>query len=159
VIAPLGAAIWVDADACPVPIKETLFKAAERTGLKVTLIANHPMRVPPGDHIHFIQVPQGFDVADHRLVQEVVPGDLVVTQDIPLAAELVELGAEVVSPRGEVYSPETIKARLTMRDFMETLRASGVQSEGPAPLSNKDRQKFAAVLDRYCQQQQLKSPR
>jgi len=159
VTAPLGAAIWVDADACPVPIKETLFKAAERTGIKVTLIANHSMRVPPGDHIHFIQVPQGFDVADHRLVREVAPGDLVVTQDIPLAAELVELGAEVVSPRGEVYSPETIKARLTMRDFMETLRASGVQSEGPAPLSNKDRQKFAAVLDRYCHQQQLKLPR
>ena len=146
-------AIWVDADACPVPIKETLFKAAERTGIQVTLIANHPMRVPPGDHVHFIQVPQGFDVADHRLVKEIAEGDLVVTQDIPLAAELVALGADVVSPRGEIYSSETIKARLTMRDFMETLRASGIQSEGPAPLSNKDRQKFAAVLDRYCQQQ------
>jgi uncharacterized protein YaiI (UPF0178 family) len=117
VTAPLDASIWVDADACPVPIKETLFKAAERTGIKVTLIANHPMRVPPGEHIHFIQVPQGFDVADHRLVQEVVPGDLVVTQDIPLAAELVELGAVVVSPRGEVLRRFPIKIAKNLQRF------------------------------------------
>jgi uncharacterized protein len=144
-------AIWVDADACPVPIKEMLFKAAARTGMPLTLIANHSMRVPAGDNIRFILVPKGYDVADNRLTAEVTRGDLVVTSDIPLAAELIEKGAEVVNPRGDVYSAENIKARLTMRDFMETMRASGVQSGGPAPLSAKDRQKFAGVLDRYCQ--------
>ena len=144
-------AIWVDADACPVPIKEMLFKAAARTGMSLTLIANHSMRVPSGDNIRFILVPKGYDVADNRLTAEVTSGDLVVTSDIPLAAELIEKGAEVVNPRGDIYSVENIKARLTMRDFMETMRASGVQSGGPAPLSAKDRQKFAGVLDRYCQ--------
>ena len=144
-------AIWVDADACPVPIKEMLFKAASRTGMLLTLIANHSMRVPSGDNIRFILVPKGYDVADNRLTAEVTSGDLVVTSDIPLAAELIEKGAEVVNPRGDIYSVENIKARLTMRDFMETMRASGVQSGGPAPLSAKDRQKFAGVLDRYCQ--------
>jgi len=147
---PSGA-IWVDADACPVPIKEMLFKAAARTGMPLTLIANHSMRVPPGDNIRFILVPKGYDVADNRLTAEVALGDLVVTSDIPLAAELIEKGAEVVNPRGDIYSVENIKARLTMRDFMETMRASGVQSGGPPPLSAKDRQKFAGVLDRYCQ--------
>jgi len=145
--------IWVDADACPVPIKETLFKAAQRTGIALTLIANHSMRVPPGGHVRFILVPKGYDVADHRLLTEVIPGDLVVTQDIPLAAELIDKGAEVVSPRGEMFTPETNKARLTMRDFMETMRASGVQSGGPAVLSSRDRQRFAGVLDRFCQRQ------
>ena len=144
-------AIWVDADACPVPIKEMLFKAAARTGMSLTLIANHSMRVPSGDNIRFILVPKGYDVADNRLTAEVTSGDLVVTSYIPLAAELIEKGAEVVNPRGDIYSVENIKARLTMRDFMETMRASGVQSGGPAPLSAKDRQKFAGVLDRYCQ--------
>ena len=144
-------AIWVDADACPVPIKEMLFKAAARTGMSLTLIANHSMRVPSGDNIRFILVPKGYDVADNRLTAEVTSGDLVVTSDIPLAAELIEKGAEVVNPRGDIYSVENIKARLTMRDFMETMRASGVQSGGPAPLSAKDSQKFAGVLDRYCQ--------
>lgn len=144
-------AIWVDADACPVPIKEMLFKAAARTGMSLTLIANHSMRVPSGDNIRFILVPKGYDVADNRLTAEVTSGDLVVTSDIPLAAELIEKGAEVVNPRGDIYSVENIKARLTMRDFMETMRASGLQSGGPAPLSAKDRQKFAGVLDRYCQ--------
>ena len=139
-------AIWVDADACPVPIKEMLFKAAARTGMSLTLIANHSMRVPSGDNIRFILVPKGYDVADNRLTAEVTSGDLVVTSDIPLAAELIEKGAEVVNPRGDIYSVENIKARLTMRDFMETMRASGVQSGGPAPLSAKDRQKFAGVL-------------
>ena len=141
-------AIWVDADACPVPIKEMLFKAAARTGMSLTLIANHSMRVPSGDNIRFILVPKGYDVADNRLTAEVTSGDLVVTSDIPLAAELIEKGAEVVNPRGDIYSVENIKARLTMRDFMETMRASGVQSGSPAPLSAKDRQKFAGVLDR-----------
>ena len=144
-------AIWVDADACPVPIKEMLFKAAARTGMSLTLIANHSMRVPSGDNIRFILVPKGYDVADNRLTAEVTSGDLVVTSDIPLAAELIKKGAEVVNPRGDIYSVENIKARLTMRDFMETMRASGVQSGGPAPLSAKDRQKFAGVLGRYCQ--------
>ena len=143
-------AIWVDADACPVPIKEMLFKAAARTGMSLTLIANHSMRVPSGDNIRFILVPKGYDVADNRLTAEVTSGDLVVTSDIPLAAELIEKGAEVVNPRGDIYSVENIKARLTMRDFMETMRASGVQSGGPAPLSAKDRQKFAGVCNSRC---------
>ena len=146
-----SAAIWVDADACPAVIKETLFKAAQRTGIQLTLIANHPMRVAVGANIRFIQVDQGYDLADHRLVQEVAPGDLVVTQDIPLAAELIEKKAEVVTPRGEEFTRENIKQRLNMRDFMETMRASGVQTGGPAALSSRDRQKFAAVLDSFCQ--------
>ena len=145
--------IWVDSDACPVPIKETLFKAALRTGIPLTLIANHSMRVPPGGHVRFILVPKGYDVADHRLLSEVIAGDLAVTQDIPLAAELIEKGVEVVSPRGEVLTPENIKSRLTMRDFMETMRASGIQSGGPAVFSNRDRQRFANVLDTFCHRQ------
>ena len=146
-----AAAIWVDADACPAAIKETLFKAAQRTGIQLTLIANHPMRVAAGPNIRFIRVSQGYDIADHRLVQEVRAGDLVVTQDIPLASELIDKGAEVVTPRGEEFTRENIKQRLNIRDFMETMRASGVQTGGPATLSNRDRQKFAGVLDSFCQ--------
>ncbi len=141
--------IWVDADACPVVIKETLFKAANRTKTEVTLIANQPIKVPPSRYITFIQVMQGFDVADDEIVKRLSKGDLVITGDIPLAAEVIEKGGLAVSPRGEEFSTDNIKARLNMRDFMETLRASGVQTGGPATLNHNDRKKFADYLDRF----------
>ncbi len=139
--------IWVDADACPNVIKEILFRAAERTATDLTLIANHPLRIPPSKWINFIQVQQGFDIADHEIVQRSQPQDLVVTADIPLAAELVDKQVLVLNPRGERYTPENIRQRLNMRDFMETLRSSGVQTGGPAALSAAERQQFANQLD------------
>lgn len=140
--------IWVDADACPAVIKEILFRAAERTGTPVTLVANHPMRVPRSPLIAFVQVPSGFDVADNEIVKRLEAGDVVVTADIPLAAEVVERGAAALSPRGERYDEDNIRARLSMRDFMETLRSAGVDTGGPAALSQGDRQAFANHLDR-----------
>ncbi len=140
--------IWVDADACPAVIKEVLFRAAERTGVQVTLVANHAMRVPPSRFIRFLQVASGFDVADNEIVKRLSPGDLVVTGDIPLAAEVIERGGQALNPRGELYSADTIRSRLNMRDFMETLRASGVDTGGPAALSQRERQAFANHLDR-----------
>ncbi len=140
--------IWVDADACPVVIKEILFRAAERSGLELTLIANQPLRVPPAANIRAVQVAAGFDVADHEIVSRASAGDLVITGDIPLAAEVLEKGAMALTPRGERFTSENIKARLNIRDFMETLRASGVQSGGPAALNHSDRQQFANQLDR-----------
>jgi uncharacterized protein YaiI (UPF0178 family) len=140
--------IWVDADACPVVIKEILFRAADRTGLKLTLIANHAIKVPPSANIRAIQVSGGFDVADHEIVRRCEAGDLVITSDIPLAAELLEKGAMALTPRGEQFTAENIRGRLNMRDFMETMRASGVQSGGPAAMSQSDRQAFANQLDR-----------
>ncbi len=140
--------IWVDADACPGPIKDILFRAAERQSIQTTLIANHPMRVPNSPHISLLQVASGFDVADNEIVRRLCAGDLVITADIPLAAEVLEKGAHALNPRGELYTADTIKARLTMRDFMETLRASGVQTGGPAALHARDRQAFANQLDR-----------
>ncbi|MFN2349063.1 MAG: YaiI/YqxD family protein [Thioalkalivibrio sp.] len=139
--------IWVDADACPVVIKDILFRAAERTAVPLTLVANQPVRVPPSRHIRMIQVSSGFDVADNEIVKRVETGDLVITSDIPLAAEVIEKGAHALSPRGEMHTRDNIGARLNMRDFMETLRASGIQSGGPAALSQKDRQAFANQLD------------
>ncbi len=144
--------IWVDADACPVVIKEILFRAAERTGIKLTLVANHFMVVPTRKNIHFLQVSAGFDVADNEIVQRLDEGDLVITGDIPLAAEVIEKGGKALSPRGELFSPDTIKSRLSMRDLMETLRASGIQSGGPPPLNQSDRQAFANHLDRFLSQ-------
>lgn len=141
--------IWVDADACPGPIKEILFRAAQRADVPLTLVANHPLPIPTSKRIRFLQVPSGFDVADNEIVRRVNPGDLVVTGDIPLAAEVLEQGGHALNPRGEMYSRDTIKARLTMRDFMETLRASGVQTGGPAALNSRDRQAFANQLDRF----------
>ncbi|MEJ2631670.1 MAG: YaiI/YqxD family protein [Acidihalobacter sp.] len=138
--------IWVDADACPAPIKEILFRAAERTGTELTLVANHAMRVPR--HATLLQVPQGFDAADHEIAARLKPGDLVITADIPLAAEVIEKGGQALDPRGELHAPDTIRARLGMRDFMETLRASGIATGGPAALSQSDRQNFANQLDR-----------
>lgn len=140
--------IWVDADACPVVIKEILFRAAQRTGVELTLVANHALKVPPDANIRSLQVSAGFDVADHEIVRRVETDDLVITSDIPLASEVLEEGALALTPRGERFTAENIKARLNIRDFMETLRASGVQSGGPAALSQADRQQFANQLDR-----------
>ena len=141
--------IWVDADACPNVIKEVLFRAADRTAMSVTLVANQPLRTPPSRHIHTLQVAAGFDVADNEIVRRCEKGDLVITADIPLAAEVLEKGAAALNPRGERYSPATIRQKLTMRDFMDTLRASGVQTGGPDSLSQRDRQQFAAELDKW----------
>jgi len=140
--------IWVDADACPVVIKDILFRAAERTGVQLTLVANQPVRIPPSRHIKFVQVAPGFDVADNEIVKRLGAGDLVITADIPLAAEAVEKGAYALNPRGELYSADNIRARLNMRDFMDTLRASGVDTGGPPALSQSDRKSFASHLDK-----------
>jgi hypothetical protein len=142
--------IWVDADACPAPIKEILFRAAERTGIELTLVANHAMRVPR--HATLLQVAQGFDVADREISTRLAPGDLVVTADIPLAADVIEKGGQALNPRGELYTSDTIRARLSMRDFMETLRASGVVTGGPAALNQNDRKNFANRLDQLLNQ-------
>ena len=140
--------IWVDADACPVVVKEILFKAAERTHVQLTLVANQPVRVPASPYIAFVQVRAGFDVADNEIVKRADAGDLIITGDIPLAAEVIEKGAHALSPRGELYSPETIRAKLNMRDFMDTLRASGIETGGPPALNKEDRMLFANHLDK-----------
>lgn len=140
--------IWVDADACPVVIKEILFRASERTGILITFVANQSIPVPPLPSIKSIQVPPGFDVADNEIVLRVMPGDLVITSDIPLAAEVIEKEGLALSPRGELYTRENIKGRLNMRDFLDTMRSSGVQTGGPPPLGQTDRQNFANKLDR-----------
>ncbi len=139
--------IWVDADACPVVIKEILFRAAQRTGVQLTLVANQPIPTPPAPNITSIQVPPGFDVADNEVVKRASVGDLVITSDIPLADEVIEKGAYALNPRGELYSANSIKARLNMRDFMDTLRGSGIHTGGPPALSQSDRQAFANHLD------------
>ena len=141
--------IWVDADACPAVIKETLFRASQRTGVTLTLVANHALTVPKLPHIRAIQVPSGFDVADSEIVTRCESGDLVITADIPLAAEVIEKGAHALNPRGEMYSKDTIRERLTMRDFMDTLRSSGIDTGGPGALSQSDRQRFANALDTF----------
>ena len=141
--------IWVDADACPVVIKDILFRAAERTGIELTLVANQPIRIPPLRHITMLQVKAGFDVADNEIVKRLNTGDLVITGDIPLAAEVIEKGGHALNPRGELYTTDSIKSRLNMRDFMDTLRASGVQTGGQPPLSQSDRQSFANNLDKF----------
>ncbi len=140
--------IWVDADACPVVVKEILFRAAERTAVPVVLVANQPLYVPSSDYISTLQVPQGFDVADDEIVRRLSAGDLVITGDIPLAAEAIEKGARALSPRGELHTSENIRARLNMRDFLDTMRASGVDTGGPSAMSQRDRQEFANALDR-----------
>lgn len=140
--------IWVDADACPVVIKEILFRAARRTGLQLTLVANQGLAVPADGNITALQVGSGFDVADNEIVARCQAGDLVITADIPLAAELLEKGAQVLNPRGEVLTRGNIGARLNMRDFMETMRASGAQTGGPPPFNQRDRKAFAEQLDK-----------
>jgi uncharacterized protein len=141
--------IWVDADACPVVIKEILYRAAERTATELTLVANHALRTPASRLITTLQVQAGFDVADNEIVRRLQPGDLVITADIPLAAEAIAKGAHALNPRGERYSTENIKARLNMRDFMDTLRSSGINTGGPPALNQGDRKAFADELDRF----------
>ena len=140
--------IWVDADACPVVIKEILFRAAERTKVMLILIANQALRTPNSSYVNTVQVPRGFDVADDEIMNRLVAGDLVITSDIPLAAEVIEKGAHALSPRGELHTTENIRARLNMRDFLDTMRASGIDTGGPAAFSQRDRQAFANSLDR-----------
>jgi len=141
--------IWVDADACPKVIKEILFRAAERTAVQVTLVANRLLYTPSSPYISAIQVADGFDVADSEIVKRLEPGNLVITADIPLAAEVIAKGGHALDPRGAMHSADTIQAKLTMRDFMETLRASGVETGGPSALSQRDRQLFAKHLEYY----------
>jgi uncharacterized protein YaiI (UPF0178 family) len=141
--------IWIDADACPVVIKDILFRAAERTGTHLTLVANQPVSVPRSRLIKSIQVASGYDAADNEIVKRVSPGDLVITSDIPLAAEIIDKKAIALSPRGELYTADNIKNRLTMRDFMDTLRSSGIDTGGPPPLTQADRKTFADQLDKF----------
>ena len=139
--------IWVDADACPVVIKEILYKAAERTGLELILVANTLFRVPKSSFIHFIRVPQGADKADDEIVKQLIAEDLVITSDIPLAARVVNRGCLALNPRGEVYTEDNIQERLSTRDFLESLRSNGVESGGPPAFNARDKQHFANKLD------------
>ena len=141
--------IWVDADACPVVIKEILYRAAERTRVQLTLVANQALNTPNSSYVNTLQVPRGFDVADDEIVRRLDAGDLVITSDIPLAAEVIEKGGHALSPRGELHTTENIRARLNMRDFLDTMRASGVDTGGPPAMSQRDRQDFANNLDRF----------
>jgi hypothetical protein len=140
--------IWVDADACPKVIKEILYRAADRVAVPVTLVANQPLQIPRSRHIRLVQVAAGFDVADNHIVQQAESGDLVITADIPLAAEVIIRGCLALNPRGDLYTEDNIRQRLNMRDFMDTLRSSGVDTGGPASFSQADRQAFANQLDR-----------
>ena len=141
--------IWVDADACPAVVKDILYRAAERRQLSMTLVANKPLRTPASPWIRSLQVPRGFDVADSHIVRELQPGDLVITADIPLAADVIAKGGHALNPRGERYSPDTIRGVLAMRDFMDTMRASGNVGGGPPPLTLANRNAFAAHLDTW----------
>ncbi|HID48129.1 MAG TPA: YaiI/YqxD family protein [Chromatiales bacterium] len=143
--------IWVDADACPRVIKDILFRAAERVNTELILVANQPVTTPRSVFIKSVRVDPGFDVADNYIVQQVRAGDLVITGDIPLAAEVLENGAEALNPRGEFYRRETIRQKLVMRDFMDQMRGSGVLTGGPPPLNQTDRRNFANALDRFLE--------
>lgn len=145
--------IWVDADACPKVIKEILFRASERVAIPLILVANQPMTVPRSPLVRAIRVAPGFDVADNEIVRRLAPGDLVVTADIPLAAEAIAKGAYALNPRGELYTRENIRERLNLRDFMDTLRSSGIDTGGPAALGPRDRQAFANALDAWLARQ------
>ncbi|ANU39165.1 YaiI/YqxD family protein [Vibrio scophthalmi] len=146
--------IWVDADACPVVIKEVLFRAAQRTGVEITFVANQYIRTPAAANITSLQVEAGFDVADNEIVKRTEAGDLIITGDIPLADEVITKGGHALSSRGELFTKDNIKSRLNIRDFMETMRSSGIQSGGPAPMSQADRQQFANQLDKWLVQWQ-----
>lgn len=148
--------IWVDADACPVPIREILCRAATRWQINTTFIANHVIRLPPSPWIHARQVPHGFDVADQEIVEQLTTGDLVITQDIPLAAEAIDKGADVFNPRGQAFTRENIRQRLAMRNFMEEMRSAGQVTGGPAVFSQQDRKEFADQLDRWLQKNHRK---
>lgn len=141
--------IWIDADACPVATKEVLYRAAARTATSVTLVSNQGLSVPSSPFIKTLQVARGFDAADDEIVARVEPGDLVITSDIPLAADVIAKGCVALSPRGELYNKENIKSRLNMRDFLDTMRASGADTGGSAAMSQSDRQQFANKLDRF----------
>ena len=142
--------IYVDDDACPTVIKEILYRVSQRTSIEVTLVANQPLATPRIPTVKSIRVGSGFDVADDHIVKLVEANDLVITADIPLASEVIEKGGMALNPRGELYTLGNIKARLNMRDFMDTMRSSGLQvGGGPPPLSQKDRMAFANALDRY----------
>jgi uncharacterized protein YaiI (UPF0178 family) len=144
--------IWIDADACPGVIKDILFRAAERVKVALILVANQWIRTPPSQYIRAVQVSGGFDVADNYIVQQLQPGDLVITADIPLADAVITQGGHALNPRGELYTQDNIKQRLVMRDFMEQLRSSGVNTGGPAALSPSDQRAFAGQLDRFLAQ-------
>jgi uncharacterized protein YaiI (UPF0178 family) len=144
--------IWVDADACPSVIKDILFKAARRTGLPLSLVANHSMSVPPDKHITLTIVPSGFDAADDYIVEKVNPGDLVITSDIPMAADVLAKKAMAMNTRGDEFDKSSIRAALTMRDFMDTMRSSGEHTGGPKAFSQRDKQNFANALDRLITQ-------
>ena len=142
--------IWVDADACPKVIREILFRAAQRTGVKLTLVANHALPVPRSESISMRQVEKGLDVADNYIAQAAAENDLVITSDIPLAAEVIEKGAQAISARGERYTKNNVRQRLNMRDFMDTMRSSSVEvGGGPPPLGPREKQEFANALDSY----------
>lgn len=147
--------IWVDADACPVQAKEILFRAADRTKTEVTLVANQYIKIAPSPFIKMVQVPSGFDIADDEIVKRAEPGDLVITSDIPLASEVIDKEAHALNPRGEMYTKSNIKQKLNMRDFMDTMRASGVQSGGQAKYGDREKQAFANQLDRFITQSKL----
>jgi uncharacterized protein YaiI (UPF0178 family) len=153
-----AAQIWVDADACPAAIKEVLFRAAEREHVPVTLVANQWLRTPPSRYVRAIQVPGGFDVADNEIVERVAADDLVVTQDIPLAAAVIAKGALAMHPRGELYTADTIAQRLGMRNFMDELRGAGVDTGGPAAFHARDKQAFANQLDRWLTRRRQAKP-
>lgn len=149
--------IWVDADACPAVIRDILFRAAERMHVDVILVANRKLAVPRSPHIRSLQVAAGFDVADNAIIRQLQTGDLVITADIPLAAEAIAKGGQALNPRGELYTRDSIRERLNLRDFMDTLRASGIQTGGPAALNHADRKAFADSLDRLLARQRDES--
>ena len=146
--------IWVDADACPAVIKDILYRAAQRLSIPLTLVANQPLQTPPSPLIRTQRVGQGFDVADRHIADRLQPGDLVITADIPLAAEVIAKGGDAINPRGERYTPDNIRERLAVRNFMEELRGAGVATGGPPPLGLAERQAFANALDRLLAQRQ-----
>ena len=144
--------IWIDADACPVPVKEILYRAADRTETHVYFVANVHLRLPGSQFLHSVVVEKGFDIADNKIANDCQPGDLVITSDIPLAAEVVAKKVEALNPRGELYTKENVRQRLNMRDFMDTLRSSGIDTGKTASYSQKDKQNFANQLDRFLAQ-------
>lgn len=141
--------IWVDADACPRVIKDILYRAAERKKVQMTLVANQPLRIPPSQYIKSMVVGSGFDVADDKIVELLHPGDLVITADIPLAAEAIEKGGHALNPRGQFYTPDNIAERLAVRDMLDELRGAGVETSGPPPIGPNDKQTFANRLDSF----------
>ncbi len=141
--------IWIDADACPRPVRDIVFKRAEKKALRVTLVANSFQRTPPVGWIDFVQVPAGMDEADHYIAAHVQPADLVITQDVPLAADVVGIGATAVSVRGELWTEDNVREHLSIRDFMTEARALGVTTGGPPPFDSRARQAFANAFDRW----------